>query len=81
METIHMKYPHVKTLRRLYTLLCQMVHFGHNAHLMLALREGGREGSMDNWTSSQIVEMSQLSRETSDVISDTKLHHWKCFEH
>ena len=42
METIHMKYPHVKTLRRLYTLLCQMVHFGHNAHLMLALREGER---------------------------------------
>ena len=80
METIHMKYPHVKTLRRLYTLLCQMVHFGHNAHLMLALREG-RERGQWNWTSSQIVEMSQLSRETSDVISDTKLHHWKCFEH
>ena len=80
METIHMKYPHVKTLRRLYTLLCQMAHFGHNAHLMLALREGGERGQW-NWTSSQIVEMSQLSRETSDVISDTKLHHWKCFEH
>ena len=47
METIHMKYPHVKTLRRLYTLLCQMVHFGHNAHLMLALREGEKEGSME----------------------------------